>query len=63
MSSLCTLCKYNTNSKVRAMPAYNKRSTPFPAGGFPPDTAQLTRPEAQACPQFNRPALDSNGWV
>ena len=41
----------------------NKPTTPFPAGGFPPDTASPTRPKAQAWPQFNRHALDNNGWV
>ena len=35
----------------------NKPTTPFPAGGFPPDTASSTRPKAQAWPQFNRHAL------
>ena len=38
--------KCNTNSKVRAM-----STMPFLAGGFPPDTASSTRPEAQAWPQ------------
>ena len=41
----------------------NIPTTPFPAGGFPPDTASSTRPEAQAWPQFYRHALDNNGWV
>ena len=36
---------------------------PFPAGGFPSDTASSTRPKAQAWPQFKRHALDNNGWV
>ena len=36
----------------------NKPTTPFPAGGFPPDTASSTRPKAQAWPQFNRHVLD-----
>ena len=39
----------------------NKLTTPFPAGGFPPDTASSTRPKAQSWPQFNRHALDNNG--
>ena len=39
----------------------NIPTTPFLAGGFPPDTASSTRPEAQAWPQFNRHALDNNG--
>ena len=41
----------------------NIPTTPFPAGGFPPDAASSTRREAQAWPQFNRHALDNNGWV
>ena len=41
----------------------NKPTTPFPAGGFPPDTASSTRPKAQAWLQFNCHALDNNECI
>ena len=41
----------------------NKLTTPFPARGFPPDTASTTCPKAQAWLQFKRHALDNNGWA
>ena len=44
-------------------PCQLKLSTPFPAGGFPYDTASSTCPKAQTWPQFNHHALDNNGLV
>ena len=55
--------QYNINEATMRWPSLTFPTTPFPARGFPPDTASSTRPKAQAWQQFNRHALDNNGWI
>ena len=52
LSPWCTLQNVIQTQKCEQC-QLNIPTTPFPAGGFPPDTDSSTRPKAQAWPQFN----------
>ena len=61
LSPWCTLQNVIHTQKCEPCQT-NIPTTPFPAGGFPPDNLIHTL-EAQAWPQFMDHALDKNRWL